>query len=53
MPGDRRTLIERAALQGDLEDLLGCSLHVMTMGPHRDPSGRTPVAAQASFQFDG
>jgi len=29
---DRRSVFERAALQGDLEDLLGCRVHVITTG---------------------
>ena len=30
--GDRRSLLDQAALQGDLEDLLGCPVHVVTTG---------------------
>ena len=30
--GDRRSLLELAALQGDMEDLLGCPVHVVTTG---------------------
>ena len=30
--GNRRSLLEVAALQGDLEDLLGCPVHVLTTG---------------------
>jgi hypothetical protein len=30
--GERRSLFEQAALQGDLEDLLGCPVHVVTTG---------------------
>ena len=30
--GDRNSLLEQAALQGDLEDLLGCQVHVTTTG---------------------
>jgi uncharacterized protein len=29
--GEGRGLLEQAALQGDLEDLLGCPVHVMTI----------------------
>jgi predicted nucleotidyltransferase len=29
--GDRRGLFDTAAMQGDLEDLLGCPVHVMTV----------------------
>lgn len=29
--GDRGGLFEVAALQGDLEDMLGCPVHVMTL----------------------
>lgn len=28
--GDRRGLLEQAALRGDLEELLGCRVHVLT-----------------------
>ena len=28
--GDRPSLLKQAALQGDLEDLLGCAVHVTT-----------------------
>jgi uncharacterized protein len=30
--GDRRSLLRQAALQGDLEELLGCPVHVVTTG---------------------
>ena len=30
--GDRQSLFAQAALQGDLEDLLGCPVHVVTTG---------------------
>jgi uncharacterized protein len=30
--GDRRTLLDQAGLQGDLEDLLGCPVHIVTTG---------------------
>jgi predicted nucleotidyltransferase len=30
--GDRRSVLEQAALQGDLEDLLGCQVHLTTTG---------------------
>jgi uncharacterized protein len=30
--GDRRSLFVQAALQGDLEELLGCPVHVVTTG---------------------
>jgi predicted nucleotidyltransferase len=29
---DRRSLLEQVALQGDLEELLGCPVHVVTTG---------------------
>jgi predicted nucleotidyltransferase len=29
---DRRSLFEQAALQGELEDLLACRVHVLTTG---------------------
>lgn len=37
--GDRRSLLEQAALQGDLEDLLGCPVHVVTTGGLRHSRG--------------
>jgi predicted nucleotidyltransferase len=30
--GERRSLFAQAALQGDLEELLGCPVHVVTTG---------------------
>jgi predicted nucleotidyltransferase len=30
--GDRQSLFAQAALQGDLEDLLGCPVHIVTTG---------------------
>lgn len=30
--GERRSLLAQAALQGDLEELLGCPVHVVTTG---------------------
>jgi uncharacterized protein len=44
--GDRRTLFDQAALQSDLEELLGCPVHVMTTG------GLTQARAETREQIE-
>lgn len=39
--GERRSLFDQAALQGDLEDSLGCPVHVTTTGGLRQARAET------------
>jgi uncharacterized protein len=47
--GDRRGLFDVAALQRNLEDLLGCPVHVMTLTglAHADPKTRERIEREA------
>lgn len=49
--GDASSLLEQAALQSELEDLLGCPVHVMTTGglTLAREDGREQIEREAGF----